>query len=87
VIYEVRITKIVSITSSADTGITTLIEYIKAKDINLALAKARKMAENLKGSLKAVTANPQFIGVFELIEDEHEPDEESLDQFENVDSS
>jgi len=77
VIYEVRILKL----NNEKTTLITCIEYIEAKDIVEANIKAEKLASKIDGDLKAVTAKPELIGVFELIEDEHEPDEESIDEF------
>jgi len=57
VIYEVRILK--SLDGSWDKGsIVTLIEHIKAKNIIIAEITAKKLAKDLEGSLRAVTADP-----------------------------
>jgi len=82
VIYEVRIVKL----NDKNTALVTCIEYVEAKDIMEANVKAEKLANEMNGDLKAVTAKPELIGVFELIEGEedpsgYEPDKDAEDEF------
>jgi len=83
VIYEVRIVKNIDNWSSTDSSFVTLIEYIEADNIVVAEIIAVKLAKDVKGLLKAVAAKPyemKYFGV-DYAKDEHEPDEESIDEF------
>jgi len=64
-IYELRI-----VARKGYDDSVTLIEHIKAKGIAEARSKGQKLANENKGILKAVTAKPEYMGLFDLIEDD-----------------